>query len=1052
LTNITSEILSSVNPSDYFVSHHETITDANTGANPVPASYLPLTSPQTLYARIVNFATNEVTILAYNLVVDPTPFAPTMTLTNCSDVITSFPCWNLQSLEGAILQGQTAVSLTFYQTQADADAGSSPILNPSCYISPVAAPVQPPVFYRAQNTATGCYSIGIIELVTIDCGGSNCAAPSDIFTTSITQTSMVIGWTDANATGTYEVAINGTTISAYVTTNPYVLTGLSCGNAYNVSVRAVCSATEVSPWASTYATTLDCIQAGQPQDFTVCVDAPNQACFNLNDNDANVIGGLNPSDYSISYHSSQADAATNGNGLTSPYCVGVGNTPIFVRLTENATGDYQIMLFYINVTTSTNSPIQLQTISQCDDNLDGIITFDLTTLAIQLNTTNTLSYYTNSTDAETGQNAIATPASYDVNVQATSMPIFVRETIDGSCDVIYFTQIFTYSNCNLASSCNMANSLCNSLGVPFANTVGISGGGQAGCLGTTPNPTWFYLPVSGAGTINLQVNQITNTGIPVDVDYIVYGPFANPTTPCGNPNQLLSNIVSCSYSTAATEYPVIPNAQPGQYYLLMVTNFSNQAGTITISEVSNTQGQIDCTGFRMNAFLDSNSNGIKDSGETNFPLGQFHFEKNNDGVIHNVTSPSGIYNIYEMNPSSTYNLSYAVDSAYASMYSVTTPNYSNVSAAAGSGMTTYYFPVTIVQSYNDVAVTIVPLTAPRPGFTYMNKIVYSNLGNQTVNSGSLTFTKDSNVSITSVSQTGTVTTPTGFTFNYTNLLPFETREIFVTMQVPTVPTVNAGQYLVSSASIVPLTGDMVPENNSNSNSQMVINSYDPNDKMEAHGERILHSSFTSNDYLYYTIRFENTGSASAINVRVNDYLDSKLDENSVKMVSASHSYTMDRVGNNLNWKFDNIELPVSIAETNIGKGYVTFKVKPKSGYAIGDIIPNTASIFFDFNPAIVTNTFNTEFVSSLNVSQFENGDFVFYPNPTSGNVTVSVKDTAHTIASIVVYDVLSKTIFAQKTTDVTSQVIDLSSVNSGMYFIEVTTDNNVKVVKKLMVK
>ena len=111
---------------------------------------------------------------------------------------------------------------------------------------------------------------------------------------------------------------------------------------------------------------------------------------------------------------------------------------------------------------------------------------------------------------------------------------------------------------------------------------------------------------------------------------------------------------------------------------------------------------------------------------------------------------------------------------------------------------------------------------------------------------------------------------------------------------------------------------------------MIINAYDPNDKMESHGAEILHSSFTSEDYLYYTIRFENTGNASAINVRINDVLDSRLDENSIKMINASHAYVLDRVANNLTWKFDNIMLPVSVANTNIGKGYVMFKSETKT--------------------------------------------------------------------------------------------------------------------------
>jgi uncharacterized repeat protein (TIGR01451 family) len=275
----------------------------------------------------------------------------------------------------------------------------------------------------------------------------------------------------------------------------------------------------------------------------------------------------------------------------------------------------------------------------------------------------------------------------------------------------------------------------------------------------------------------------------------------------------------------------------------------------------------------------------------------------------------------------------------------------------------------------------------------------------------------------------------------------------VTMQVPTIPTIALGNLLTNSVAITPLTGDVVPANNSASVTQIVIGSYDPNDKMESHGEQILFSSFSANDYLTYTIRFENTGTASAINVRVNDVLDSRLDENSIKMESTSHNYVMDRMDNNLTWKFDNIELPATAANAIASKGYIQFKIKPKPGFAVGDIIPNTASIYFDYNPAIITNTFHTEFAAQLAVDQFENGNFVFYPNPTSDFVTISLKNTENFISSIVVYDVVGKLILEIKpNTSIATETVNLSSVNPGIYFIEVTTDANLKVVKKLIVK
>ncbi|MFN7015520.1 MAG: hypothetical protein ACK4ON_14750, partial [Bacteroidia bacterium] len=335
---------------------------------------------------------------------------------------------------------------------------------------------------------------------------------------------------------------------------------------------------------------------------------------------------------------------------------------------------------------------------------------DLTSIEAALNSNNVVEYYPSLSNAQNQVVPFANPSQLNLSTQNMVTMVFAREIIQNGCDQIYSFELLAYPNCNLAYTCAQANSLCNALGVPFANTVNVNGSGSANCLGTTPNPTWFFLPVSQAGNITFQVNQVSNNGQPLDVDYIMYGPFTSPTIACGNQSMLLSNVVSCSYSSAAVEYPFIPNALPGQYYLLMVTNFSNNLGLITITEAntSNT-GAIDCSGLRLNAFLDVNSNGTQDNGEQNFPLGQFTYEVNNNGNVHNIVSPTGVYNIYDTNGSNSYDLSYTIDPNYTASYAITTASYSNVNVVIGGGMQTYNFPITVTQTYNDLAVNIVPV-------------------------------------------------------------------------------------------------------------------------------------------------------------------------------------------------------------------------------------------------------------------------------------------------------------------------------------------------------
>ncbi|WP_298140385.1 fibronectin type III domain-containing protein, partial [Flavobacterium sp.] len=796
---------------------------------------------------------------------------------------------------------------------------------------------------------------------------SICLKPTNIVITPNSINSATIAWTENNAATQWEVIVQPSSMAAPTSTstgvltssNPYLANGLLAGTSYKVYVRSFCSGTSTSNWAASSSF------------FTPTCSAPSGYLTSI----------VNPTSVNITWSSGVSTqwevlilpatapiptATSTGTIITTNSYIATDlscftSYKAYVRTFCSSTTSSS----WSSTTFSTANPIVIENLVGCDDNGDGSVIFNLTT---SLTTTNPVSFYTSLVDATNQTNAITNPTIYSLLTTSPAVTIFARETIVSSCDMLYRFQLNAYSDCNLAYECINANSLCSSLGTPFANThqsISAEIGNNYGCLASTPNPTWFYLPISSAGTVNLTIQQssnITFVGGQLDVDYVIYGPFTSPTAPCSS-GLTTSNIVSCSFSGAAIEYPIIPNALPGQYYLLMTTNFSNQPGFINITMNSTSTGDIDCSGFRLNAFLDTNSNGTQEVGEQNFPLGQFHYEINDDGNVHNITSPVGRHSIYDINPLNSYDLSYSINPAYTSMYSITTSAYNNVNVVVGGGMITYNFPITITNNYNDLSVAIIPSNAPRAGFLYQNKIVYTNLGNQTIASGNLNFNHDTAVTIATISQTGTTTIPNGFTYNFTNLLPFETREITVVMNVPSLPTVSIGQLLVNTASISSTVTEISLANNNSTLTQEVIAAYDPNDKMEAHGEQILFSSFSPNDYLTYTIRFENTGNATALDVRVNDLLDSKLDETSLTMLSASHPYILDRVENNLSWNFNNIQLPPSVENTDIGKGYITFKIKLKPGFAVGDIVPNTANIFFDTNPAIVTNTFNTEFVA-----------------------------------------------------------------------------------------
>jgi hypothetical protein len=186
------------------------------------------------------------------------------------------------------------------------------------------------------------------------------------------------------------------------------------------------------------------------------------------------------------------------------------------------------------------------------------------------------------------------------------------------------------------------------------------------------------------------------------------------------------------------------------------------------------------------------------------------------------------------------------------------------------------------------------------------------------------------------------------------------------------------------------------------------------------------------------------GTADAETVVVTDLLDAKLDPSTIRVVHATHAYLLDRIDNNLTFTFENIGLPPSVSNTAIGKGHIVFEVKPQPGYAVGDVITNTAGIVFDFNPAIITNTVSSTFVEFLGVAEFAIGDLTVFPIPAQSFVNIECKSGL--IDTISVIDILGKTVLTTAPQS-SSAALDVSHLVSGAYFAKISSNGKQKTVK-----
>ncbi|WP_040282324.1 T9SS C-terminal target domain-containing protein, partial [Psychroserpens damuponensis] len=154
--------------------------------------------------------------------------------------------------------------------------------------------------------------------------------------------------------------------------------------------------------------------------------------------------------------------------------------------------------------------------------------------------------------------------------------------------------------------CENAENFCAEVGgaLTTPNIIGIPDPTDIACLGSAPNPTWNIIQIGDPGLIEIEISQVDANGGGLDVDFVLWGPFASLDDACGDldfgcpdpndcPNNTgdpnfypFGNIVDCSYSFVSVENLTIDNAQTGEIYLLLVTNFSDDPGTISISQTN----------------------------------------------------------------------------------------------------------------------------------------------------------------------------------------------------------------------------------------------------------------------------------------------------------------------------------------------------------------------------------------------------------------------------------------------------------------------------------
>ncbi len=336
----------------------------------------------------------------------------------------------------------------------------------------------------------------------------------------------------------------------------------------------------------------------------------------------------------------------------------------------------------------------------------------------------------------------------------------------------------------------------------------------------------------------------------------------------------------------------------------------------------------------------------------------------------------------------------------------------------------------------DVQVKIIPISAARPGFDAIYHIIYSNYGTE-VEKGSIVFNFQDDI-LDYISSSPNLDNQTFGTlsWNFTNLIPFETRKIELKLNINTpmeIPPVNVGDILKFDALIASSNIDEKPNDNLFSLRQSVVGAVDPNDKTCLEGE-----TFSTNligEYIHYMIRFENIGTYAATNIVVKDIIDtSKFEISTLSIVYGSHTFYTRIKSNIVEFIFEEINLPFDIDSKD---GFVIFKIKTKPNLKAGDTISNLAQIYFDYNRPIATNNFSSSFQTATSISDFDiENEFSIYPNPVKNELNFKLNARLQ-VKSIKIYNTLGQVVLVKSNV---VNVIDVTSLQRGNYYLQINTE------------
>ena len=180
-----------------------------------------------------------------------------------------------------------------------------------------------------------------------------------------------------------------------------------------------------------------------------------------------------------------------------------------------------------------------------------------------------------------------------------------------------------------------------------------------------------------------------------------------------------------------------------------------------------------------------------------------------------------------------------------------------------------------------------------------------------------------------------------------------------------------------------------------------------------------------------------------------------MDWASFKPLGASHptSVLLDLANGIVVYKFESIHLPDSNINEVASHGFFQFTIRMKPNLPEGSVLENLAAIYFDFNPAVLTNTVKTSINQALGTSSKPGSPYLtsLLPNPNSGIFSVelplpAIPTMTFRIAGLTGQVLQELPIQA----GAWIQSVQTKDLPAGLYFLQIVSEGRVVAVEKFV--